>query len=183
MLQYVFHAGSIGAITYLFPLWVYALLDWQAREVGIVFGVVGAIMAFNQGVFMGRLLRWLGELRLLRLCISLFLGGLLLAVLAEGQFAMVTSLIISMTGSTLCMPLLNTMASHRAAPDERGRLLGAASAAAALGRVLGPLLAGGLLSLGGFRVAWLLPLLMVLCYWCWAFFALSASSARAGGTA
>ncbi|MDP5053982.1 MAG: MFS transporter, partial [Congregibacter sp.] len=39
MLQYVLHTSSISAATYLFPLWVYALLAWSAREVGIVFGV------------------------------------------------------------------------------------------------------------------------------------------------
>ncbi|MEE4107909.1 MAG: MFS transporter, partial [Halieaceae bacterium] len=61
LLQYFLHTGSISAVTYLFPLWVYALLDWQAREVGIVFGVVGAIMALNQGVLMGRFLRMVGE--------------------------------------------------------------------------------------------------------------------------
>jgi len=180
MLQYVMHSGSVAAITYLFPLWVYALLDWQAREVGIVFGVVGAIMALNQGLLMGLLLRWLGELWLLRLCISLFFLGLVVAELAQEQWAMVASLIISMTGSTLCVPLLNTMTSQRASPQERGRLLGAASAAAAIGRVSGPLLAGTLLTHWGFDAAWLLPLLMVALYWSWAFFSLSTEELERG---
>jgi DHA1 family tetracycline resistance protein-like MFS transporter len=52
---------------------------------------------------------------------------------------------------------------------ERGRLLGAASSAAAVGRIAGPLLAGGLLSVAGFHPPGLLPLLMVLAYWSWAF--------------
>lgn len=184
MLQYVMHSGSISAITYLFPLWVYALLDWQAREVGIVFGVVGAIMAMNQGLLVGPLLRWAGELLLLRLCISLFLAGVALALLAEGRVAMVASLIVAMSGSTLCMPLLNTMTSQHAAADERGRLLGAASTAAALGRVAGPLLAGALLTQWGFRGAWLLPFVMVGLYWVWAFFALpdtTGERVQAGG--
>ena len=41
LFQYVLHSGSVSAATYLFPLWVYALLGWQAREVGVVFGALG----------------------------------------------------------------------------------------------------------------------------------------------
>ncbi|MEM9315403.1 MAG: MFS transporter [Pseudomonadota bacterium] len=169
MLQYLLHTGSISAITYLFPLWVYAKLDWEAREVGIVFGVVGAIMAINQGVLMGRLVGFAGEVKILRVCTSLFLAGVFLATFASGAFAMVGSLILALGGATLCMPILNAMTSRRGAIGDRGRLLGAASAAAGLGRVFGPILTGALLTLGGFRLAWGLPLLMVLCYCLWAY--------------
>lgn len=169
LLQYFLHTGSISAVTYLFPLWVYALLDWQAREVGIVFGVVGAIMALNQGVLMGRFLRVVGEVTLLRICTSLFLAGLFLTLFASGAPAMVASLVLALGGATLCMPVLNAMTSRRGGIDDRGRLLGAASAAAGAGRVAGPIIAGGLLSTGSFTLAWGLPFAMVAAYWLWAF--------------
>jgi DHA1 family tetracycline resistance protein-like MFS transporter len=155
LLQYALHTGSVSAITYLFPLWVFALLGWEAREVGIVFGVVGVIMAVNQGLLMGRLVRRLGERHLLRICISLFLAGLLAAQFAAGPLSMVVAtLLLAMGGATLCMPVLNAMTSRRGRGEERGRLLGAASSAAAVGRIAGPLLAGGLLSVAGFAAAW-----------------------------
>jgi MFS family permease len=169
MLQYVLHNGAVSAVTYLFPLWVYARLDWAAREVGIVFGVMGAIMALNQGLLMGRLVRLLGELPLLRICISVFLAGQTLALFATGAIGMVGALILALGGATLCMPVLNSMTSRRGTVADRGRLLGASSAAASFGRVTGPLLAGGLLTFGGFTVAWILPLLMVAGFWLWAF--------------
>jgi DHA1 family tetracycline resistance protein-like MFS transporter len=164
------HGQRVSAITYLFPLWVYALLDWQAREVGIVFGVVGVIMALNQGLLMGRLVSVFGELKLLRICISLFLAGPRPGAVRLRPVSMVGSLVFALTGATLCMPILNAMTSRRGSSDERGRLLGAlASAAAGVGRITGPLLAGALLTFGGFRAAWTLPLLMVALYWLWAF--------------
>ncbi len=169
MLQYVFHTASVSAATYLFPLWVYALLDWSAREVGIVFGVQGAIMALTQGLFMGPLVKLMGELRLLRVCVSSFFVGMLMAVFADGAVSMVGSVLVALTGATLCMPVLNSFASQRSAPQLRGRMMGAAAAAAAWGRVLGPLLAGVLLTVGGFRLAWSLPLGMVALYLLWAF--------------
>lgn len=179
MLQYVLHSASISAVTYLFPLWVYAFLDWQAREVGIVFGVVGALMAVNQGLLMGVWVRLLGELCLLRVCIGLFLVGQVLALFAASAWAMVAALLLALGGATVCMPLLNAMSSRRGRGEERGRLLGVASAAASLGRVAGPLLAGALLTFGGFRVAWALPLAMVAAYWLWALGAGAARSAAA----
>jgi DHA1 family tetracycline resistance protein-like MFS transporter len=42
LLQYALHTGSVSAVTYLFPLWVLRPAGLGAREVGIVFGVVGA---------------------------------------------------------------------------------------------------------------------------------------------
>lgn len=169
MLQFALHTGAVSVITYLFPLWVYARLDWEAREVGIIFGVVGAIMAMNQGLLMGRLVSFFGELRLLRICTSLFLIGQSLALFAIGAVSMVSALLIALTGATLCMPILTAMTSRRGGVEDRGRLLGASSAAAAVGRVGGPLLAGALLSLGGFTVALALPVLMVAVYCWWAF--------------
>jgi MFS family permease len=169
MLQFVLHTSSVSAATYLFPLWVYALLGWSAREVGIVFGVQGALMALTQGLLMGRLVRLLGELPLLRLCVSAFLIGMLFAVFATGAVSMVGSVLIALTGATLCMPVLNSFVSQRTAPQLRGRMMGAASSAAAWGRVLGPLLAGLLLTVGGFALAWALPAAMVAAYWLWAF--------------
>lgn len=176
MLQYVLHSGAVSVATYLFPLWVYALLDWKAREVGIVFGVVGAIMALNQGLLMGVLVRYLGELKLLRVCISVFLLGQFLTLFASGATVMVLALVLSMTGATLCMPILNSMTSRRASAEERGRLMGAASTAAGVGRVSGPLLAGALLSIFGFRAAWVLSFTMVAGYWFWAWFHLRQST-------
>ena len=169
MLQYVFHTGSVAAITYIFPLWVYALLDWQAREVGIVFGVVGAVMALNQGLLMGRLVGFFGELPLLRICVSLFFVGLAITLFADEAVLMVGSNLIALTGATMCMPILNAMVSRKAGAEERGRLMGAASTAASIGRVVGPLAAGALLTAGGFTAAWSLPLLLVFGYLLWAF--------------
>jgi len=169
LLQFVLHTSSVSAITYLFPLWVFALLGWSAREVGIVFGVQGALMALTQGLLMGRLVKLLGELPLLRICVCGFFLGLLLAVFASTAVFMVGAVLIALTGATLCMPVLNSFVSQRTPPRLRGRMMGAASSATAVGRVMGPLLAGLLLSSGGFALAWSLPAAMVFAYALWAF--------------
>ena len=172
-LQYVLHNTGVSATTYLLPLWLAYRLEWGAREVGIVFGVQGAIMALVQGLLMGPLVRSFGELLFLRIVVTTFCGGLVLAVFAQGQAQMLTAAFATMTGATLCMPLLNTITSHRAPAALRGRMLGTVSAAASWGRVVGPLLAGTSLTLFGFSAAWAVIAVAIACYVGWAWCVLS----------
>ncbi|RLQ23430.1 MFS transporter [Seongchinamella sediminis] len=166
--QYVLHTACVSSATYLFPLWVGDLLNWSAREVGIVFGVQGLIMVFMQGGALGAMVNLLGEWRLLRIAISGFLGGLVLAVVAWNAPSMVASMLLAMTGATLCMPLLNTLITHRTAAMYRGRLLGATSSASSWGRVFGPAIAGINLALFGYPAAWAFCALVVAFYLAWA---------------
>jgi MFS family permease len=166
------HNSGVSALTYLVPLWLGDLLGWGAREVGIVFGVQGAIMALVQGVLMGPLVRVLGELRFLRLVIATFLGGLLLAVFAEGVVQMLAAAFTAMTGATLCMPLLNAITSHRTPMELRGRMLGTTHSSAAWGRVVGPLLAGMNLALFGYTAAWAAAAAVIFLYLLWSLFVL-----------
>ena len=168
-LQYVLHTLCVSSLTYLFPLWAGDLLQWNAKEVGIVFGVQGAIMVLFQGGLMGPLVRWLGEWQFLRLAVSTFFLGLLCAAFATTMPFMVGSMFVAMTGATLCMPLMNTIVSQRTPTQYRGRMLGTSSAAASWGRVIGPLMAGTNLALFGYRGAWLGCVFVISFYLIWVF--------------
>ena len=168
LLQYVLHTICVSSVTYLFPLWMGDMLGWGAREVGIVFGIQGAIMVVVQGGLMGMLVRNVGEWRLLCICIGAFLGGLFTAVFAQGMFTMIGAMYVAMTGATLCMPLLNTIVSHRTPMEHRGRIMGTTSSASAWGRVFGPLLAGTNLGLFGYSGAWLFCVFILVFYLAWA---------------
>lgn len=169
VLQYVFHSLGVSSLTYMFPLWMGDSLGWGAREVGIVFGIQGALMVVFQGLLLGPLVRVLGEWQLLRITVSAFLLGLLGGAFATSMSFMIGSMYVAMTGATLCLPVLNTIVSHRASVAHRGRMLGITSAASSWGRVLGPLLAGINLALFGYRVAWLGCACIVLLYLVWVF--------------
>jgi DHA1 family tetracycline resistance protein-like MFS transporter len=145
------------------------MLGWSAREVGIVFGIQGALMVIFQGGLLGPLVRILGEWQFLRIAVSAFLLGLLSASFATTMLVMVGSMFVAMTGATLCMPLLNTVVTHRTPVEYRGRMLGITGAASSWGRVIGPLMAGGNLVLFGYRAAWLGSACIVLLYLVWAF--------------
>ena len=168
VLQYVVHNCCVSCATYLIPLWLGDVLGWHAREVGIVFGVQGGLMVILQGGLLGPAVRVLGELRLLRIAISVFLLGLLVAVSASTESPMLAAIFLAMSGATLCMPLLNSMTSHRTPLAMRGRMLGTTGAASSWGRVVGPLLGGANLALFGYAGAWLGCVLIAALYLAWA---------------
>lgn len=167
--QYVFHNLGVSSITYLFPLWMGDTLGWSAKEVGIVFGIQGVIMVVLQGGLMGPLVRILGEWQFLRISVAAFFCGLLSAVFATSMPMMVGSMFLAMTGATLCMPLLNTVVSHRTPVQYRGRMMGTTSGASSWGRVMGPLIAGTNLGLFGYHGAYLGTACIVFLYMAWVF--------------
>lgn len=154
-LQYVLHATCVSSVTYVVPLWFADRLDWGPTEVGILFGVQGGIMVALQGGAMGAMVRLWGEVRLLQVSVSAFFLGMLVAAFVEQRWAMIAVVYLSMSGATLCMPLLNSIVSHRTREAERGRMMGTTAAASSWGRVVGPLFAGAVLSFSGYSATWL----------------------------
>jgi MFS family permease len=175
--QYTVHTACVGSATYLFPLWVADLLSWTARDVGLVFGVQGAIMVFLQGGVMGLLVRVLGEWGLMRIAILMFIGGFVLAANADSMPMMVGSMFLSMSGATLCMPLLNTIITQRTPAAYRGRVLGTTAAASSWGRVFGPLFSGLALGAFGYSATWWALSVVLLWYVAWVMWESSRSVA------
>lgn len=166
--QYTLHNAFVSSATYIFPLWVGDLLAWSAREVGIVFGIQGAIMVVLQGVVLGPAVKAFGGVRLLRIGLSTCLVGLMLAVNADTAPVMVAAMLIALSGTTMCMPLLNTIISHSTPTEVRGRMMGTTGAASSWGRVAGPLIAGTNLALFGYSGAWVGCIFIVFFYFLWA---------------
>lgn len=166
--QYTLHNAFVSSATYIFPLWAGDLLSWNAREVGIVFGMQGAVMVILQGVVLGPAVKAVGEVRLLRLGLTTCLFGLMIAVFADTAPFMVAATIIALSGTTLCMPLLNTIISHSTPAAVRGRMMGTTGAASSWGRVAGPLIAGTNLALFGYSGAWMGCIFIVFFYFLWA---------------
>lgn len=154
-LQFFLQNSCHTIVSYLFPLWVGAFLGWGAKEVGMVFGIQGVAMAVLQGGLIGLLVRRMGELRLLLLGACAMVVGFTVAAMAGGTSGILIAFFATITGGTVCTPVLNSLVANRTPVHLRGRMLGTTSASAAFGRVFGPLLGGTLLVLADFDIAWL----------------------------
>lgn len=153
--QFFLQNSCHTTVSYLFPLWVGAYLGWGAKEVGMVFGIQGIAMAVLQGGLIGRLVRRMGELPLLLTGAGLMSLGFVVATQADSAPLILVAFFTTITGGTLCTPVLNALVANRTPNHLRGRMLGTTSSSAAFGRVAGPLLGGVLLSLTDFHWAWL----------------------------
>ena len=166
--QFVLHTCAVSGAVYLFPLWVAAYLGWQAREVGLFFGLIGVAMLLTQGNFLGWLTERFGAIPVLRIAAMAFSLSLLASAAAR-EFWLMTGLGLSMfAAATLCLPILNSIASEAVPAGSRGQFLGVTASAAATGRILGPLLASTLLVRGGYSAAWLGDAFVVLLVVLWA---------------
>ena len=127
-----------------FPLWVERRFSWGPLETGVVFTGIGVVVASVQGLLIGPMTRWLGEARLAGLGMALLAAGMLVvpAIIGLGSFAVSTAL-VAFGFASINAPL-SALVSRAAAATHQGAALGAAQGAGALGRVLGPGLAGWL---------------------------------------
>lgn len=167
LLQYVLHTLAVSSAIYLTPLWLAALLDWGPREVGLLFGLVGFGMIIIQGALLDWLTHRFGLLQVLSTGAVIFALSLSLAPFLGGAYPRATVIFMAFTGATCVLPVLNTIASFAVSADERGRMMGLTASAAAIGRVIGPLIAGGLLLWAGYTLVWIAVALPVLCVWAW----------------
>ncbi len=132
----------------------------DAGTVTALFAFCGIVGAFVQGGPIGRLVKKMGEPKLI--VISLFLvaaslapipfikgqGGLSWGVLLKSEgwpwLAMLAALAVLSIGSGLTRPPLFGMLSILTPEDEQGATLGVAQSAGSLARIFGPMFAGGL---------------------------------------
>lgn len=168
MTQFVVLTAAISTVSYLFPLATGHYLGWGPKEVGIVFGIQGLCMAILQAGLVGRLAQRFGELALLKVALSLMIGGFSIAALAHTQPWLLAGFFISITGAACCPPVLNSLLSQRTPPPLRGQMMGTSGAASSWGRVFGPLLAGLALSQFGYAAAWALGAIAGIATLLWA---------------
>ena len=168
-MQYVTHTCSVSAIIYLFPLWVADVFTWGPKDVGYFFGLVGVVMITLQGGLLAALTKVFGHINVLRVGSVTFAISLFIVATAKTTPSMPVMILLAFCGSTVCLPLLNAIASEVVDPSHRGRMMGMTASASSTGRIVGPLFAAGLLNSMDFSTAWLGSALMVLFLVIWSF--------------
>ncbi len=144
----IYTAGFAG-MEGVFGLWTEARYAWGAREVGLVFMVVGVVSVICQGFLAGRLARRFGESQVLACGMLLFGGSLVLQVLGNQPWMVVAAMAVGASGMAMAMPNISALISRSADPDRQGAMLGLNMAASSASRIAGPMAAGALFSAFG----------------------------------
>lgn len=144
-----------------FALWADARMHWGPREVAWTLAGLGAGSVLLQGGGAGRAARVWGEKLTLVIGLGLFAAGLGGLAAAETVATMVAALGVFVIGLSLATPALNALIASSAREDERGAVIGMSQSASALGRVLGPLIAGPMFEFVGVSAPFAVGVLLV----------------------
>jgi MFS family permease len=128
----------------IFPFWAKARYLWGPREVGLVFTWLAVVVAFTQGVVVGRLAPVLGEARLAMVGVGCYAAGLLWMTQSPSWQWMLVGITLTSGGSGTFLTAMSSFVSRLAGATERGLVLGTYQSASWAGRSLGPALSGGL---------------------------------------
>jgi MFS family permease len=109
------------------------------RAVSWVFAFIGVVVTVVQGGLIGPLARRFGEKTLLVAGLALQAVGLVAVPYAAGTPGLLAACVPLAVGSGLSSPALSALLSRSARDEDQGGTLGIGQAAAALGRIAGPI--------------------------------------------
>ncbi|MCH7919874.1 MAG: MFS transporter [Planctomycetes bacterium] len=148
MATYFLETVAFALLTTTYPLFTERAFGYGVKENGYLFASIGVLGAIIQGGLLGRLVKRWGEKALIVIGAIFSIGGFVMLPLGTTTQLLWTATAAIGVGHGLMTAPLNGLASRNAAPALQGRVLGLMASAASLGRIVGPILGGGLLLVG-----------------------------------
>jgi MFS family permease len=141
----------------VFPLWGEATLAVSRSTVSYWFALIGLVTAVVQGGVLGWLVRKVGETGTARCGTAFLATGLALVPLAgdAGGARFYVVLVLLGIGYGLAGPAMLGLVSRDTGASRQGRILGVAQSAASLARIIGPVVAGMVMSGAGAAAAFM----------------------------
>jgi len=121
-----------------FAIFSAARFGYTTASIGFLFAFIGCVLALVQGVLVGKVVKRMGERRLIPLAILAIAIGLGMMSFAWNVPTLLVALGVLAVGMGFNSPSLSSMVSQLSDPDDQGGILGLASSLASLGRVVGP---------------------------------------------
>ena len=136
---------SFAGFETTFALWTERAMSWAPKQTGFAFTFTALLAALVQGVFIGKLTKSFGEIKLLITSCFLMLIGLFFITLSiQNLFYLVFSLGILGISVGLGNPSLNSLLSKNLSKNIIGASFGVIQSVGSLARILSPLVAGNL---------------------------------------
>ncbi|MFZ5670373.1 MAG: MFS transporter [Pseudomonadota bacterium] len=127
-----------------FGLWAQARFGWGVREVGFCFFAIAITAVFAQGLLTGFLARRIGETRTMMIGLTLIMLGFASQPLVQAWPMAVAGMMTVALGNSLTYPSIGATISRSVPADRQGEMMGLNTAAGALARIIGPLMAAPL---------------------------------------
>ena len=138
-----FSTFSFAGLETTFPLYIEEGWNYNQKQMGWMFMVMGAIVVPLQGGLLGRLINWIGERRIILTGLLLNILGMMMFLYAFNFVTLTIYLTITGIGNQLIRPT-NTSWISKQTQIGQGAAIGIMDAFLSFGRILGPLLGGWL---------------------------------------
>jgi len=139
-----------------FALFSERRFGFSVASIGYLFAFIGATLALVQGLLVGRVVKRVGEPRLIPVAIAVIGIGIGLVPFAWTMPALLVAIGTLAVGMGFNGPALSAMVSRLTNADDQGGMLGLASSLASLGRVVGPAWGGFLFDAWGMTTPYLI---------------------------
>lgn len=138
-----------------FALFSEARFGYTAASIGFLFAFIGFVLAVVQGMLVGKVVKRLGERRLVPLAIFAIAISIGMIPFVWNVPTLLVALGVLAVGMGFNNPSLSSMVSRLSDADDQGGTLGLASSLASLGRVVGPAWGGFLYDAYGMTTPYL----------------------------
>jgi MFS transporter, DHA1 family, tetracycline resistance protein len=153
---------SFSMVSATIGLWGEHRFDWTARDVGIVFGVIGAGGALGQTLWYRTWAKRFSELTNISGSLLLAAVGLALTAVSTGPVLGAAAICAAVIGHMSSQPATIALVSKLTSPDHQGAVLGANMACGAMARMGGPLAAGMMMTYLGYSIPFAAAALVLL---------------------
>lgn len=147
MLVYFLSITGFAMMTALNALFLSHRFGFDARHIGYVFAYIGTLGVIIQGGLLGRFVKKFGEKRLATIGALVLAASLFALPLSSSTGTLMAVCLGIAIGNGFLTPTLNGLASLYVDKTWQGRALGLMQSAGSLGRTIGPIVGGYLLSL------------------------------------
>jgi DHA1 family tetracycline resistance protein-like MFS transporter len=137
-------SGLISQTT--FPLYTVIRFDWSPTDIGVALFLLGISSVLMQTLLLGRLLKSLGEKRLVYVAILSGMTNLSLYGLATHGWMIYLAIVLGILGYA-CYPALQGIVSKQTDPRHQGELMGSLQALGSLAIIISPLIGTNLLAI------------------------------------
>lgn len=123
-----------------------AKVGFGPAQLGATFAIIGIFGIIVQGMLIGKLVKRFGDANLVKFGSMLCALGLVFIFLAPNTMFLITSTIVFMIGNSLMGPTSSSLVTKQST-EGQGAALGLFQSFSSLGRILGPVVGGGLYEL------------------------------------
>lgn len=138
-----------------FALFSERRFGFTSANIGYVFAFVGTVLTIVQGLLVGRVVRVVGEHRLIPAAVAVIALGLVMVPFSQSIPMLLGAVGTLAVGMGFNSPSLSSMVSRLTDANDQGGILGLAQSLASLGRIVGPAWGGFLFDRLGPRMPYL----------------------------